>query len=194
MCNKVVPPRAFSGSRALQNSYGVLAPGGALFSINPRANSDGVVLFGGSNPAQGKLKEYLSEGGEEGKRWYDDSLSNFEPVTRAVEDFTTAEFEGWVVEEGPGQGCVYAWSGIIGLSADTIPFVGPVPSHPGQWLCAGFHGHGMARVFTCAPGLVTLMRGGTWADTGLPEVFELTEGRLTRIDRDRGKAFTKTVF
>lgn len=31
ICTKVVPPPSFSGSKALQNSYGVLMPGGALF-------------------------------------------------------------------------------------------------------------------------------------------------------------------
>lgn len=113
MCNKVVPPPSWSGTKSLQNSYGILASNDALFSINPRANADGVVLFGGSNPAQGKLKEYLSGSFS---RLYDDSLSNFEPVTNAVKEFTAAEFEGWGEEPpAPGQGCVYAWSGIIGL-------------------------------------------------------------------------------
>ncbi|KAL5409683.1 hypothetical protein PMIN06_009614 [Paraphaeosphaeria minitans] len=49
ICNKVVPPRAMSGSKAIQKSYGVLLPDGGLFSINPRCTADGVVMFGGSN-------------------------------------------------------------------------------------------------------------------------------------------------
>ncbi|KAJ7855731.1 hypothetical protein B0H14DRAFT_2256869, partial [Mycena olivaceomarginata] len=57
---------------------------------------------------------------------------------------------------------------------------GKVPELPGQWICARFHGHSMAHIFTCAPGLVTLMQGGTWADTGLPECLELTPERLAR--------------
>lgn len=73
-----------------------------------------------------------------------------------------------------------------------MPFVGPVPDLPGQWLCAGFHGHGMARIFSCAPGLVKLMNGGVWADTGLPEVFELTPERLAKIDPET--AFVKHVI
>ncbi|KAK7043508.1 FAD-dependent oxidoreductase [Favolaschia claudopus] len=177
MCNKVVPPRAFAGSKALQNSYGVLAPGG-LYSINPRCNADGVILFGGSNPNQNQLKAYLDA---DPNRLFDDRLSNFKPVTDAVEDLTSTAFEGW--DDGlpaPGVGPEYSWSGIIGLSADTLPLIGMIPDLPGQWICAGFHGHGMAHIFTCAPGLVTLMQGGTWADTGLPECLELTPERLAR--------------
>jgi hypothetical protein len=112
MCNKVVPPRAFAGTKALQNSYGVLAPGG-LYSINPRSNADGIVLFGGSNPNQSQLKAYLDA---DPNRLFDDSLSNFKPVTDAVEDLTSTAFEGW--KDGlpaPGVGTEYAWSGIIGL-------------------------------------------------------------------------------
>ncbi|KAK7917321.1 hypothetical protein PG985_010929 [Apiospora marii] len=57
MCNKVIPPLAFAGSRALRHSYGVLLRDGSLFSINPRHGADGVVMFGGSNPGQRKLDE-----------------------------------------------------------------------------------------------------------------------------------------
>ncbi|KAJ6626711.1 DAO-domain-containing protein [Mycena sp. CBHHK59/15] len=169
MCNKVVPPPSFSGTKALQNSYGVMAAGGGY----------GIVLFGGSNPNQGKLTEYLNQ---DPSRLYNDSLSDFKPVTDAVIDLTSAAFEGWKDDTpAPGQGPEYAWSGIMGLSADSLPFIGKVPDLSGQWICAGFHGHGMAHIFTCAPGLVTLMQGGSWAETGLPEVLELTPERLAKI-------------
>ncbi|KAF8177552.1 DAO-domain-containing protein [Mycena galopus ATCC 62051] len=189
MCNKVIPPRAFAGSKALQNSYGVLAPGG-LYSINPRCNTDGVILFGGANPNQGQLKAYLDA---DPNRLFDDSLGNFKPVTDAVNDLTSTAFEGWSGGlPAPGVGPEYSWSGIIGQSADSLPFVGKVPDLPGQWICAGFHGHGMAHIFTCAPGLVTLMQGGTWSDTGLPECLELTPERLAKIGDTPN--FTKPVI
>jgi hypothetical protein len=66
-------------------------------------------------------------------------------------------------------------------SADTMPYVGAVPSKPGQWICAGHNGHGMARIFTCAPGLVKLINGSSWEQTGLPECFEVTVSRLERL-------------
>jgi hypothetical protein len=49
----------------------------------------------------------------------------------------------------------------------------------------------MAHIFTCAPGLVTLMQGGTWVDTGLPECLELTPERLARVGD--GPDFAKPV-
>jgi glycine/D-amino acid oxidase-like deaminating enzyme len=113
MCNKVVPPRAFAGSKALQNSYGVMAARGGLYSINPRCSADGVLLFGGSNPNQPQLKEYLDA---DPARLFDDSLSNFKPVTDAVNELTGSAFEGWDADApAPGVGTKYAWSGIIGL-------------------------------------------------------------------------------
>ncbi|KAK0503316.1 DAO-domain-containing protein [Armillaria luteobubalina] len=180
MCNKVIPPRSWSGTKALENSYGVLCPGGALYSINPRPNSDGIILFGGSNPGQHALLEYLEDHPDERTN---DGLTNFKPVTKAVDDFIQNEFSDWGSASAPGEGLDYAWSGIIGRSADGLPYVGPIPGKPGQWTCAGHNGHGMARIFTTAIGLVKLIQGGTWADTGLPECFELTPERLERLSK-----------
>lgn len=42
----------------------------------------------------------------------------------------------------------------------------------------------MARIFTAAPGLVKLMAGGDWADTQLPECFQITPSRVQRL-KDR---------
>lgn len=179
MCNRVVPPRNLSGSRAIQNSYGVLLRDGALFSINPRCSTDGNMMFGGSNPGQKKLDEWSEQGPD---RCVDDSLANIELVTKEVRAFVEKGLEGWKdAEFGPGEGFQYSWSGIIGLSADGVPFVGELPDKPGQWVCAGHHGHGMARIFTAAPGLVRLMDGEPWSATGLPDVYQLTPERLARL-------------
>jgi glycine/D-amino acid oxidase-like deaminating enzyme len=112
MCNKVVPPACFSGSKALQNSYGVLMPDGALFSINPRSTSDGNVLFGGSNPGQHQLDAMIEQRPE---RCVDDSLTDLPAVTGAVKEFAEGELRGWSgAVMGPGQGYDHSWSGIIG--------------------------------------------------------------------------------
>jgi glycine/D-amino acid oxidase-like deaminating enzyme len=138
ICNRFVPPRSLSGSKALRNSYGVLLPDGALFSINPRCSADGNVMFGGSNPGQKKLDEWAKQSSE---RCVDDSLANLELVTREVRSLVESEFLGGEkVEYGPGEGFQYSWSGIIGLSSDGVPFVGELPNKPGQWICAGHHG------------------------------------------------------
>lgn len=48
----------------------------------------------------------------------------------------------------------------------------------------------MARIFTCAPGLVKLIMGDEWSATGLPECFEMTEDRLDKLQQGVGS----TVF
>lgn len=40
---------------------------------------------------------------------------------------------------------------------------------------------------TAAPGLVKLMQGGSWADTELPECYEITKERLTRLQEKMEK-------
>lgn len=138
MCNRVVPPQALSGSKAIRNSYGVLLPDGALFSINPRSSSDGNIMFGGSNPGQKELDAWVEQNPE---NCTNDGIANLESVTKHVKNFAEAEFEGWnTTPTGPGEGFEYSWSGIIGLSADGVPFVGEIPGKPGQYICAGHHG------------------------------------------------------
>lgn len=197
MCNKVVPPRTFCGSKTLKNSYGVLLPDGAFFSINPRSIADGIILFGGENPGQKKLDEWLNKNPEQ---CIDDGLGVGHPaadaITSAIVDFANSELEGWnddAAKVGSGQVYNYNWSGIIGESADGIPFVGAVPGLPGQWICAGHHGHGMARIFTAAPGLVRLMNGETWGETQLPDVFQLTPQRVERLRTTVEKSMGKKV-
>lgn len=138
ICNRVIPPRSLSGSKALQNSYGVLLSDGGIFSINPRCTADGNVMFGGSNPGQQKLDKWVDEHPSHNT---DDGFANVDIVTQEVRKFVEKELEGWNdVELGPGEGFQYSWSGIIGLSADGVPFVGEIPEKPGQWICAGHHG------------------------------------------------------
>ena len=157
MCNKVVPPITFAGSKALQNSYGVLLQDGALFSINPRCTADGIVLFGGSNPGQRKFKEWLDKHPD---RCVDDGLTDFKSVTEAVREFAESQFPDWTDPvSGPGELYDYSWSGIIALvslrlllfdiyftrlnlrqSGDGVPFIGQLPGLPGQWICAGHNG------------------------------------------------------
>ena len=42
------------------------------------------------------------------------------------------------------------------------------------------HVVGMARIMTCARGVATLLSGGTWEDTGLPECFKPTSERIVK--------------
>lgn len=39
----------------------------------------------------------------------------------------------------------------------------------------------MARIFTAAPGMVRLMNGESWSATKLPEVYQMTPERLSKL-------------
>jgi glycine/D-amino acid oxidase-like deaminating enzyme len=85
----------------------------------------------------------------------------------------------------------YEWTGIMGYSRDSHPWVGPVPAtllHDtniesgagGLWISAGFTGHGMP----VAPGsgiAVAEMILGKEGDTKVPEAWMLSEERITRV-------------
>lgn len=107
MCDRIVHPVASERSPAgLTNSYGVLLPNGALFSINPRRTAEGSILFGGSNPGQPEFQKWVQDHPE---RCIDDSLLGFKSVTKAVREFAESEIVGWKTEFNND-----SWSGIIG--------------------------------------------------------------------------------
>ncbi|EEB93971.1 hypothetical protein MPER_07301, partial [Moniliophthora perniciosa FA553] len=62
-----------------------------------------------------------------------------------------------------------------------VPYVGALPDKANAFICAGHSGHGMARVVSCAKGLVALIQGATWESTGLPECFQPTPDRMSKF-------------
>ena len=49
----------------------------------------------------------------------------------------------------------------------------------------------MAHAFTVALAMVKLMAGRPWADTGLPDVFQMTQQRMNKLlNRTTGEART----
>lgn len=75
-----------------------------------------------------------------------------------------------------------AWTGIIGITNDLVPIVGPVPDKDNLFVAAGYNGHGMARIFVTAPALATRIKTGKWREEdGMPECFRLTPERLQSL-------------
>merc|ERR1711881_15838 len=84
----------------------------------------------------------------------------------------------------------YAWSGIMGFSRDSAPWVGQLPGESGLWVCAGYTGHGMPNATLCAKAVVDMLleseTGGDLAalqvqmvkDGRIPQNYVLTEKRL----------------
>lgn len=171
----LVPSPDFAAENTLQATMSLRYSLHHFYSVIQR-KGDGTIVLGvsRSNPE-------LSPATLASRYSLDDSSYNTEIVCDALDRFDTIfPADGNSVH---GEGLEHSWTGIIGMTPDSVPYVGPIQELPGQYICAGFNGHGMARIFTCAPGLVKLMLGGTWTDTGLPECFEYSANRLMRADQ-----------
>jgi len=103
----------------------------------------------------------------------------------------------------PGDGRLHVeyemeWAGILGFTKDRFPLVGPLPALPegsrallqgsssgntstsraGQYICAGFSGHGMTRSFSCAEAAARMLLGlPPSPDAPMPQAF-LPQGRM----------------
>ncbi|POS69988.1 FAD dependent oxidoreductase superfamily protein [Diaporthe helianthi] len=173
-----VPPAALSGHNMLASTMSLRYSLYKFYSVMQR-KADGIFIVGASirNPD-------LSRETVEGMATRDDTLFNDE-----IKHDIIANFEKHlpVCESGRlkhGEGAQHSWSGILGMTTDSVPFVGRLDDWPGQYVCAGFNGHGMARIFNCAPAVVKMIHGANWSDTGLPECFGVTEERLKRLSKD----------
>jgi hypothetical protein len=67
----------------------------------------------------------------------------------------------------------------MGYTTDSLPHVGRVPCKEGQFVIAGFNGHGMPQIFLSAKGIAQMMLNGVeFEETGIPSVFKTTQARL----------------
>jgi glycine/D-amino acid oxidase-like deaminating enzyme len=65
----------------------------------------------------------------------------------------------------------------MGYSNDEFPHVGPVPEKPGQYICAGFTGHGMPQIFLSAKAIASMILNGELEKVDLPLPYQITKGR-----------------
>ncbi len=69
---------------------------------------------------------------------------------------------------------------VMGYSDDGFPYVGTVPGKPGQYICAGFNGHGMPQIFLSAKAIAEMvLLGATAEEAGLPLPYWTTNQRWT---------------
>jgi glycine/D-amino acid oxidase-like deaminating enzyme len=73
----------------------------------------------------------------------------------------------------------------MGYSADSLPHVGNVPGKPGQFIAAGFNGHGMPVAYLSGKAVANMARDSvSFRETGLPRLFETSLERLKPIYND----------
>ncbi|KAJ7509637.1 FAD dependent oxidoreductase [Mycena galericulata] len=156
---------------------------GYWFPRPANLDANPVVILGGGRDAAGPPFEVGTT---------DDSTVNPE-VGNVLREFLPKMFPGLYVE---GREPEREWTGIMGYTALDIPFVGPVldphtnstsnsaNTYSGQYIAAGYAGHGMPRAFGCAEAVVGMiaaeLAGAEWeAPAWFPEPF-LTEVRDER--------------
>ncbi|KAI2625381.1 FAD dependent oxidoreductase [Hypomontagnella submonticulosa] len=172
-----VPPASLNGTNILPSTMSLRHTLKHFYSVAQR-RQDGIIILGApiANPK-------ISPEAAASRLTTDDRVINDEVRDDAINNFETTFPECEKGRLRHGEGLLHTWTGIVGMTTDSVPFIGKVESLPGQWVCAGFNGHGMARIFTCAPGVAKLILGGSWKDTGLPECFEMTQARLERLQK-----------
>ena len=157
----------------LGNSYIHRTEDNTLSYLVPR--SDGSIIVGG---ASSKFKPFLQQ-------WYnnvDDSV-----LINAAKDYYDGymqrTFHGWEATEAKVD---KTWTGVMGYSYDSNPHIGAVPSKKGQFIIAGFNGHGMPVVWLAAKELARMVSEGiAFEDTSMPRLFKTTQFRIDRARNGR---------
>ena len=137
--HSLIAPPAFSGAKALSNTFSLRYSLKHFYSLIQR-QGDGTLILGVSRKNPTLSAETLR-----GVVTFNDGSSNEEVLEDALKQWKVL-FPGEEADVGgsclPGEGLDCAWSGIIGMTGDSVPFVGAVEGLDGQWICAGFGGHG----------------------------------------------------
>jgi glycine/D-amino acid oxidase-like deaminating enzyme len=83
----------------------------------------------------------------------------------------------------------------MGYSNDGCPYIGEIPDRSGQYVCAGFSGHGMPQTFLAAEAIASMVVGGkSFEDTELPGLFKISPDRLESQEEHTSLAGWKTVM
>lgn len=164
MCSRIVCPS--SRPPLLTNSYVLRFNDWEYDYLIPR--TDGSIIVGG---ARRDFYHQLDS-------WFDvhDDSKLTESAKHYFDGYMQRNFHGW---EDSGAQTDRVWSGIMGYTIDGYPYIGERPDKPGQYVCAGFNGHGMVQVFLSAKAIAEMVvEEKPIEDTDLPRLYRLTEERL----------------
>lgn len=124
---------------------------------------------------------------------YDDSRL-IEPAKNYFDGYMQRHFIGWEDSEAYtdkvwtgstsaqySARCAYCAdiAAVMGYADDGFPYVGDIPGRQGQYICAGFSGHGMPQVFLSAKAVASMIADGTkLEDADLPRLYRSTQDRF----------------
>lgn len=177
----LLPPPQLSGENRLQTSFGFLGPAQDDYLIQrekkERGGGSEQLLFGG-----GRSEDGLNMG-----------VTNDDVIDEKTAKYLRTALNTLlgVDAKAPELRATHEWTGIMGFSRDSRPFVGPVPSHPGVFISAGYTGHGMPNAWLCGAGVAKMVKkavaGSSEEDfitaavqDGLPKSYLADEERVAK--------------
>lgn len=132
-----IPRHSLSGGNTLKSTMALRYDVGSFFSVNQLLN--GTIIFGGTGIRS--LSEN-PEGPSGFMNTFDDTTYSELIAENAKREFNDLSREPRAVPLRHGEGLDHVWTGIIGMTPDSVPLVGPIEGLEGQWICAAFNGHG----------------------------------------------------
>lgn len=186
------PPSGSTSYPSLKHTYSIRYLPTHFYSLIQRPDAS---LILGTSRGWPSMPQHIKEqifGSTDDSGWSTEVAENaFEVLSEVLEgsgyeyspgpEGSVAGVDGGSGEMGKG-GFEYGWGGIIGMTPDSVPFIGAIPGKKGQFIGAGFNGHGMARIFMCAPALAEIVLGSkTFEETPMPHAFAITEERLEKL-------------
>lgn len=165
VCSRIVPTTPENTSR-LAHTYS-LRYGPALYDYMISRLDRSIIIGGAKQPFWHDRSHWYGE---------TDDSKLIEPATGYFDGLMQRHFSGW---EDSGAYTDSVWTGIMGWTSDFMPYIGDVPGKKGQYIAAGFSGHGMPLIHLATKSLAEIIRGEkTFEETKLPAVFKPTNERL----------------
>lgn len=187
ICSHISSPKGRDAPH-LVNTYGIRFDARNNDYLIPRA--DGSIVVGGARQRFWHNRE----------RWFD-NVRDDEMVEEArsyFDGYMQRLFRGW---EGSRAEVKQVWTGsecrnhlhflrvtrphadqgcaVMGYSSDFVPHIGEVPDRPGQFILAGFSGHGMPEILLSSKAVAAMVRDGlSFEETVLPPMFKTTAQRV----------------
>ena len=155
--------------QGLPTTYSFIQESGYEYMISrpPSACRDSVgdIVIGGGIWKLGKHKSATRYGNT------DDTV-----IDRTIQDYLRESCVNYFSpahwgEDNPKGRVKKEWSGVMGASADGLPYVGEVPDMRALWISASFNGHGMVWCMKAAEALVEKMVGNEEAKKRLDSWF-----------------------
>ncbi|KAJ5381993.1 uncharacterized protein N7496_004421 [Penicillium cataractarum] len=167
-----IEPAPGAPYQELPETYAIRQGLGAF--IYQISRKDGSIIVGGAQYTYKDIPDQWHNNPDDG------TLIN--SVEHYFDGYMQRTFFGW---EDSNATVKHIWTGVMGYSADSLPHIGDIPGKPGQFIAAGFNGHGMPVVFLCGKAIAQMAQHSVpFQKTGLPRLFETSAARLDPVYND----------